>query len=709
MQVLMPAYERRSLPSAQLIGRTVRLVAGILLSELLTHAMTSSLAWAQPTGPAADGPASSLWASWLGPGRLVSVAVVLTGAALAGAFWRRSWGLVGDPKLQERCRVWCLTGVLLVLYGLLLNGQWVPGAGDDAYYLAAARTLINTGEFAANGVPIVIAPYGWPWLIAGALKITRSFALLNLLPLALSVCALVLWYPVLRRLVDPRMAFASVVVAAILFHWHRYALHFYSEALYFALLAAAVLLSQQIAEGRAWRVRLAALLAISAGLVLARFAGALSVPLLVAGLLGGRDRPAARQWVAAGLVCATLAVSFFAVRGMLARGARRYLEQTQRVATRKSGQTVQAETTNPLTRANAVATRKSGQAVQAADQMAGGHSGATSQTALAVRRRDGVPALGAAENGATMQTARTLLRDVDASESVYKRAVRAGPQEYLRRLAYSGVWASRLFWPPTELGKQSRLVLIASNIGGWLLILLLIACVVDATRHCSWLWLGMLAFCGAFVAVWPEPNGRYIAGAAPLLLLAAWLGVRALGRWLEGTTWCKPAVAAAAALVVSIPLCNIPIYAMEVSVNQSPDFTERVLAGEYAELAGMCRYLQARGLRDNELVVASDKGYGFAVCLANLLTDRTVLVWPNAGPPSEKMLKWARQEGAKYYICGSTNAPRRLWHVQLAPASRPTEPSFYRELYEIADGRAVRVYPQERWTMDCMVGMEGSP
>ena len=593
----------------------------------------------------------------LDPGRLVSLTIVAVGVVLIARYWRRSWGVASaDAAVQERCRLFSLMGTLLVLYGLLFNGQWVPGSGDEAYYLSIARMVALTGEFTSNGLPVVSVPYGWPYLIAGAMKVSTSFVFLNLVPLALVLGALVLWYAILRRVTEARPAFATVIVSAILFHWQRGAVHFYSEPLYFVLVAAALLLSLQIAEGRPWGWRVAGLVVLCVGLVLSRFAGLLTLPLLAAVVLSGPGRPTRRQWIALGMMAATLGGSFLGVRALLARNANHDLAKMEQVIKRQAKKSKLA--------ANRVRTLK--------------------QTA---------------EN------------DMAAEGRIVDRAVRAGRWEYLHRLGYSGVWVSRLLWPPAELGKSSNAILEASNAAGWLLIGLLGLCVAGAARRWRLLWLGTLAYCLAFVVVWPEPNGRYIASAAPLLLLGLWLGAKKLISLLEGTGWRKPVAIASVGLIGSILACNVPIYAMEVWINQSPQFDSKVLAGEHAELAGLCRYLNAQSLQDDQLAVPPDEVSLQIIRVVNLLTGRTVFVWPGDGRPSSALLKWAQDKHVKYFACPSSNAPHRLWHVQLAPATQndPANPPGYVAFYELRDGRFVRIQPQDRWVVDHMFRMEDAP
>ena len=123
--------------------------------------------------------------------------------------------------------------VLLILYGLCQNGQWVPGGGDDAYYLAIARNLANGQGYFWNGEPVLETPPGWPVALALLMQVSTSFAFLNLVLMAMCITAACVWYFILRRFTNPLSAWFVILLAGTLFEWHRFTFIFYSESLFF--------------------------------------------------------------------------------------------------------------------------------------------------------------------------------------------------------------------------------------------------------------------------------------------------------------------------------------------------------------------------------------------------------------------------------------------------------------------------------------------
>ena len=221
-----------------------------------------------------------------------------------------------DPS---RRREWTYCLVLLLalvaLFGVQQNGRWVLGSGDDAYYLAIARNFATGKGYQWNGAPAPDASPGWPLLLAGVMKVSPSFAFLNLLPMTFLLGAALIWYRILLRYVRPREAFLTVLISAVLFEWQRQALYHYSDGLFFLLASGALLVAVQINENRRplWRLGLLAILC--AGCVAVRFAGLVMPIILVAALLSGQWRPRLnRQWLGAGLALLATVATFLAVR-----------------------------------------------------------------------------------------------------------------------------------------------------------------------------------------------------------------------------------------------------------------------------------------------------------------------------------------------------------------------------------------------------------
>jgi hypothetical protein len=573
------------------------------------------------------------------PGRLVSLMLVASGLILVSLAIRSIRQCAALPA-SDRAWGGVATGGLLVIYGLLFTGQYMPSSGDEAYYLCVARTIAQTGRFAWNGIPVLDMPYAWPFVLGMAMRICDSFAFLNLLSLGV-VLSLTLWYFILRRWVTGPMACGVVITTGLLFSWQWDVFDLYSEALFFPLLAVGVLLALQIAAGRPWGRRTVALAGVAAGLVFTRFAGIMALPLLAGALLNGGGWPRARQWIAVGVVTATLTAGFFGVRAMVARGAE---------------QAVSAVETSSDTR--------------------------------------------------TVETIRAAVDDRVATDNgMVDRAVKAAPSTYLMRLVRAGTWMSQLVWPPAEFGKTSPTIDLVSNVAGWVLTWLLAVQLVAAARRRQWMWLGIAVYYGAFILVWPVAKPRYVAGVTPMLLLGMWLGARHLAGLRQLVAYRRPIQVMTVGLVLSVLLCNVPLYAWQVCVNQSPQYYGLVMGGEYLELTAVCRELNRRDLADGQLAVARDRRSNQLRRRVTLLTDRRVMLAPAAGQPDDQTLEWARAAGVRYYVCRVPGGADRLMHLRVA-GNRP-EASFL-ELYVLGKDRAVPLALGEPMKVDHVPGVQES-
>ena len=216
--------------------------------------------------------------------------------------------------------------VLLILYGLCQNGQWVPGGGDDAYYLAIARNLANGQGYFWNGEPVLETPPGWPVALALLMQVSTSFAFLNLVLMAMCITAACVWYFILRRFTTPLCAWFVVLLACTLFEWHRFTFTFYSESLFFLLLAVSLLLAIQINEGRGGIYKIAILLALSIAMVSVRWTGLLVMAVPASALVSGDLWPKFnRKWLAVVVLIAASLVTFKAIRHLQTERANRIL------------------------------------------------------------------------------------------------------------------------------------------------------------------------------------------------------------------------------------------------------------------------------------------------------------------------------------------------------------------------------------------------
>jgi len=219
-----------------------------------------------------------------------------------------------DSRREWQIFAVAMAGVLLI-FGLLHNKWWVPG-GDTDLYLVAARNLIKGKKYTFNGLPLNVAPPGWPLLLAGAMKISTSFGFLKMVNLTLLTLFLGVFYWIIRRLVPgPWITAAIIVGTALISHAYELTFWFHSDALFSLLTASSFLIALQIREKQGGNFRAAGLIVLCIAAVCVRWAGVFNWCIIAGILLSGETKPRlTRPWV---LVCATFvafAVTFLALR-----------------------------------------------------------------------------------------------------------------------------------------------------------------------------------------------------------------------------------------------------------------------------------------------------------------------------------------------------------------------------------------------------------
>ncbi len=217
----------------------------------------------------------------------------------------------GDGPGGPAC---CWSSSSASLYGLLQNGQWGPISDADVYVTVARNIVLGQG-FTFNGLPVRVYPPGWPYALAGLMRVSSSFLFLNLVQTAMGLAWLLLFYRVLLRLTSPRRAFIICLLVGILSPVYHRAFQLHSEPLFCLMGAGAVLLALQVAEGRraSWRLPLVVLL--TAGSVTVRWAGVMFCPVVIGALMTGRLRPTwGKAWVCAVLTAILTLGTFLALR-----------------------------------------------------------------------------------------------------------------------------------------------------------------------------------------------------------------------------------------------------------------------------------------------------------------------------------------------------------------------------------------------------------
>ena len=532
------------------------------------------------------------------------------------------------PAKTDKNTCFLLALVLLILYGLCQNGQWIPGGGDDAYYLAIARNLATGQGYFWNQVPVLETPPGWPAFLALLMRLSPSFAFLNLVLMATCIAAACVWFFIMRRFVGPLPAFLLTILAATLFEWHRFSFTFYSESLFFLLTAICLLLAIQINEKRPLVWRLPLLLAAAVAMVLVRWTGLLFLALPASALVTGHLRPAFnRKWIA---VILLIVVSFLTFK-------------TTRVL--------------QMTRTNEV---------------------------LAVEFNP--------ENRTAISTS------LDRADRQEAMLFGHPAKEYLRRASNAGRWVSTLLLPPAVVARGRPIPQLISNLLGWTFILLLTFNFVTSLRRGQWIWIGLLLFSASIVLFRHTPIARYLAPAAPLLLLGIW---RAVPSADDRALAARARRIVPIALLICVALCNSSILTVNAWVARSPDFLNVCLAGEYRDILSVAEHLQRPDVRHarvgvyaeyNDLIRTRRSLWAQRVLI--VLADRYIScpARERTSIPDDQLLSWAADGGINYIVTRSPNVRRRLWHVKI-PSSRDDSTAQQTPHYILLDLSDNKIHP----------------
>jgi hypothetical protein len=211
-------------------------------------------------------------------------------------------------RLRGRAMALGVVALLGLAYGLLWNRFWVPGSDGD-FYLAIARNLVQGRGLVFNGRALTISPPGWPWALAGLLKIAPIFGFLKSVVMLCMIGFFGLMYAVLRRFAAPGPAAGIILLCAINSNAYPMTFWLHSDALFCLLSAATILLALQMSEGRSWAWRLPVLLTLCIAATLVRWAGLCNAMLIAGALFPARGPPQARRLVTASLACLLLAAA----------------------------------------------------------------------------------------------------------------------------------------------------------------------------------------------------------------------------------------------------------------------------------------------------------------------------------------------------------------------------------------------------------------
>jgi hypothetical protein len=547
-------------------------------------------------------------------------------------------------------------GTLLVLYLLLQNPYWVPG-GDSEVYTAIARNLAAGKGYTFNGQPVSLLPPGWPLFLGAAMKISPTFLFLKLLTMSCMLGSLAIAYWICRRFASPALCALVIVLSGTISHVYSLTFWLHSDALFCLLSMAALLLAFQISEGHSPLWKCATLILLCVLAVTVRWAGLLTWLTVAAVLLRGEFWPRLeRRWYVAFSSGLLTLITFLMIRSAL---------------------TVSVE-------------------VQRKIREFGGTSESTEQV---------LPT-----------------KPGDITGTIYKwfNPDSRGLAGYLGRAKNFGNWFSYLLWQPFRLGRASGPVAALGLLVGWTVLTPLLTLMGRSFVTRQWIWLALMAYSFALAMNWPHPNARYLVPIAPLLVLGVFLGARAINEIL-----CSPRVQMTTKVllgyfVTTMVLCNGALYACDAWVARSHDFYEDYEAGLNSDLIDAAAWLNGHPPADGQIAVCeryTNLGKArisrLGLRATSMLTGKVIVSIPDnlvkSGDPraSKRFLKWARDNGVKYFLYQPDVSPWRLFHfragwLQELMSDKPAvNTGAGWRLYEIpADGdeaRRIIVEPTPHW------------
>jgi len=155
-------------------------------------------------------------------------------------------------------------------------------------------------------------------------------------------------------------------------------------------------------------------------------------------------------------------------------------------------------------------------------------------------------------------------------------------------------------------------------------------------------------------------------------------------------------------------VCNLALYGVEVSVEQSRDFYAAYEAGLDQNLIAAAKYLSDRGVKDNQIAVSSryqnlgrTRSSPFGLRATTLLTGRAVVAvpWQRISPPSPRLRSWLNNQGIEWYLYQPPVSPWRVGHLRLGwweqkvTGVAPSEDQAGWRLYRVGDDKMPEIMP----------------
>lgn len=530
---------------------------------------------------------------------------------------------------------------LFAIYLLMLNPYWVP-SGDGEVYTAIARSLYKGEGFMFNGARAAICPPGWPLVLSWLMRISPEFWFLKFCVTTFMLGSLASMFFIVRRFLDDYRSAGVIFLTGILSTLYPLTYFMHTEGFFCLLTSLSILIAFRIGENRAGWIEYALMLGCLGMACFARWPGVLTLLLIAPALY----RPGVKFLSPRILITLILAIALSTSTIYITMSSLK-MSKTEAMEARAAGGSSESE-------------------IEAlpADQYPEIATPTTVSTTIPVQQSE-------------EERLPELVKKPMKNKSYFT--------EYSIRIADSGKWFSWLLWQPTRFAQSAfslpigrHFTLDPSDFLGWSIIGLLGYTLFKSIRRREWFWVGMAAYTGGLVVLWPNPNARYFVPVAPFILLGVFV---ALFEIQKSKGWTKSTNTIGWIFVATIVLVNVPLLCYDVYVFRSGDrFYKKYEAGANLSLIEICQQINRDPRTDVKIAVSERyENMGrlryskFGVRAAHLLTNRKVIgVDTNAKvsrPPDddrgENARRWAVRNDVEYFLYQVPSDPWRVWHFRM--------------------------------------------
>ncbi len=176
-----------------------------------------------------------------------------------------------------------------------------------------------------------------------------------------------------------------------------------------------------------------------------------------------------------------------------------------------------------------------------------------------------------------------------------------GLKHYVTQTINAGQWVCGLLWMPSMVAVSSPTLTMAVSIIGWCLILIWCWAMAQLARRRQWVLVGVSLYVASIVLRWSGANPRYMMPFAPFAILGIWLGAEHLAQAARRRWHFILLRASLGVFLVSLVVCNLAMYGVDLYLARSGRFYDLYYAGEARELIDCAHQLATLNPKDGEV------------------------------------------------------------------------------------------------------------